>query len=50
LLELVDYLLHKQRVDPGGDGPKLRMLLLLHAGKPRLEVGAGLESLFAVAN
>jgi hypothetical protein len=50
LLELVDYLLHEQRVDPGGDGPKLRMLLLLHAGKPRLEVGAGLENLFAAAN
>ena len=50
LLELLDYLLHEQRVDPGGDGPKLRMLLLLHAGKPRLQVGAGLESLFAVAD
>src|SRR5215204_4725942 len=26
LLELVDHLLHEQRVDPGGDGPKLRLL------------------------
>jgi hypothetical protein len=47
-LELVDHLLHEQRVDARRDGPKLCMLFFLHAGKPRLQVGANLEGLLAV--
>src|SRR5215207_4250541 len=36
LLELVDHLLHEQRVDPGGDGPKLRLLPGQYLSEPTI--------------
>jgi hypothetical protein len=47
-LEVVHHLLHEQRVDPGGDGPKLCRLFFLHTSKERLQVRASLKDLLAV--